>query len=169
MWPTGKWCWRGQTRLRSRTNIHICLLHKSPEYHLRIPVLGNCFKHHFTHNAHARSCQSFRFSYKKTVLHMTGRRMLCSAQFCLCTTETQKCHRYVDTPYFISALTVTYITPTTEWITAFTRMRDETFFLKYGAQMCAVTLNSSTNRTMRSQTKACITKSPYVICVLVRY
>jgi len=48
-------------------------------------------------------------------------------------------------------------------------MRDETFFLKYGAQMCAVTLNSSTNRTMRSQTKACITKSPYVICVLVRY
>jgi hypothetical protein len=49
--------------------ICICLLYKSPEYHLRIPVLGKCTKHHFTHDAHACSCQSFRFSYKKTLAH----------------------------------------------------------------------------------------------------
>jgi hypothetical protein len=42
MWPTGKNCWRGQTKLEGLTNIHISVLHKSPHHHLRILASGNC-------------------------------------------------------------------------------------------------------------------------------
>lgn len=156
MWPTGKWCWMGQTRL-SWTNIHVCLLHKSPEYQFRIPVLGNCSKHQFKCDAHAWSCQSFRFSYKKTVLHMKGLRMLCSGQLCLCSKETQKCHRYVDMPYLYCTNSNLHYT---------------NYKVNYNIYSNAWWGNfpyKVLNQTMQSQSKVCIAKSPYASCAPVRY
>jgi hypothetical protein len=116
MWPRGKWWWRGQTTQRSWTNIHICLLSKSPEYHLRIPGLGNCSS---LHTSPDRRCTWMGLSVLQILIaenclayDRTQNATLCASNYVSAQWKHKSvmvvwiCHTY-------SALTVTYITPTT--------------------------------------------------------
>jgi hypothetical protein len=81
---------------------------------IHILIVENCLAHNRTQNA-----------------------VLCASNYVYAQWKNKRVI-YVDMPY----LFCTNITPTTQWITAFTRMQDEAFFLKFGAKMCAVILNS---------------------------
>jgi hypothetical protein len=70
MWPIGNCCWRQPTQLRDITNIHICILHKSPEYHWRIPAVCNCSCPQ--HTLHMRELSVIQILIQNTILHMTG-------------------------------------------------------------------------------------------------
>jgi hypothetical protein len=74
---------------------------------IQILIEENCLAHERTQNAVLYAVVSAQRKHKSV-------------------TDMWICHTY-------TALTVTYITPTTEWFTTFTRMHDKAFFLTFDA------------------------------------
>lgn len=112
---------------------------------------------------------------------MKGLRMLCSMQLCLCSTETQKCHRYVDMPYLYCTNSnlhytnyrVIYNIYSNAWYGIFPyiwRLNAFSHF-KFAYKVPNQTTPNliALNQTMQNQSKVCTAKSPYAICALVRY
>ena len=111
---------------------------------------------------------------------MTGLRMLCSVQLCLCTMETQKCHRYVDMPYLYCTNSnlhyinyrVNYRIYSNAWWGVFPYIWClnvcSHFKFEYKVPNQTTPNRIALNQATQSQTKVCIAKSPYAICALVR-